>query len=311
MMLRVAARASLLLIAFQFALPVRCGAVLLNALVSGQSINGAAKLAGTLDLSGNGEAFNPLVGAVQPFSFTSPTSHKLVSTTASIPYSAVSGGNGSETTIEIDSTAVTDIHNFGVLGVLDEPFEFQGLTFTTNSGVALLKSIPVSINGDLEVLEFSQTGAAAFLPTGQGMGSFAIQGDFLLRAAGMHALIYDVIDFRLGSVDAVTPGILRGNYTVTGPTDRPIVQLQGSYSVPFSLSVALDFSYNGAAPIAISLSPSASIVATASLTGNYAFRMFTSPVPEPGSIVLLGIGLASTGALALHRRKQRIANASR
>lgn len=311
MLLRVAASTSLCLIAFQFALPLRSDAALVGAFIGGNSFYGTASLSGTLDLSGNGAAFNPIAGAVQPLSFTDPTSHQLVPTDSSIFYGASSVSSSNEITVDMTLSAITDIPDLNVTAFLNAPFEFNRLFVTTSSSITVLKNIPVDIVGKLQNVNFLQTGAATFHPISEGKGAFAIPGDFLLRASSMHAYIHEIIDFHLGTVDAVTPTVLQGRYSIEGSADHPELLLSGSYSVPFALSVAIDFSYNGAAPIAISLSPSASIVANASLTGNYAFRLFTSPVPEPGSIVLFGIGLASTGALALHRRKLRTANTSR
>jgi hypothetical protein len=147
-------------------------------------------------------------------------------------------------------------------------------------------------------IEQDATKLPTFLSDGPGTGTFAIPSvlhatqDFTHRIGG-----FEMPSFQS---EQATSFMLTGRYTVSGPPGNSTLELVGLQSVSLPLFYRSLTTDAGAVY---------SITSTFDLSGaalNFAlnYRLQVA-IPEPGSVLLLAIGLVSLAPLALRRLRQR------
>ncbi len=307
-----------------------------------QTFGGTVDLTGTLDGTGSGEAFNPLTKANESFSLTSPTSHALgidggPLTLATQPASAgyanfdINGGH---------ATGAVGL-NLNLLNGTTGDFSLLPINVTTSSGVSILKNVEIGLTGTLASLVFQQTGSASFSPTGAGTGSFEIVGNAAAALLNINATALGLVNIPVEPQYLTTPLTLSGTYTITGDDANPKIELDGAIGLGLPLNVASALTASLDSPLALSIDAALDLAATVSVslgfhleqsaiyvpptgsTGgdpgvppNFKFGslvsfdaagqpLFQPLVPEPGSAVLLLVGIAAAVPLAVRRLRNR------
>jgi hypothetical protein len=215
------------------------------------------------------------------------------------------------TTLNIVNGDLVGIENLHVQGMQDVtlPVAFDTLFINTNSTVALLKSISIDLSLELADLSFTQLGPAVMHPLGNGTGEFELTGYITLTYRNMTALVSGLLPIPLGETTVDSPLVYRGTYEVSGPANNTKVVLDAPGKIPFFLDIQdwdgspYPFSFEAAAPLALSLSASVKAELRGAIEGGFHLEQSGLIVPEPSSIGLLGLGLLALAACSMRRRK--------
>ncbi len=287
-----------------------------------QSFTGTGVGSGSLIADGTGAALvvKGKVAEVQPFVILPPVSHPVT-----VINDMTSSGGSSPITIATSPTSVrvavpvvpptdppTKVNvsvtrfdfqdgNISDIRELDlnisngkvVPFALSQVLVTTNSNNAILKSVPIDVVGNVSSLKFDQTGAAALVPTGIGTGSFSIPGALSLQLTGVKALIFELIGQDIDPQTLTAKINLTGTYKITGPRNDAKIELAGSaVGVPYMIAThsLLNLVF-GDELVPLTVQGTIDVVTTMNLDFVYKLSVSHVVVPEPGSIVLLAIGL--------------------
>ncbi|MBX9789441.1 MAG: PEP-CTERM sorting domain-containing protein [Pirellulales bacterium] len=215
----------------------------------------------------------------------------------------------SQTTLQANGQAVSDIQNLDldIFNGQTADFKLSQVVITSNSNNGILANIPIGVQGTLKELLFEQTGAATLTPTGAGTGTFSVDGVLSATATNLKALVYSVLPVGIGDQKLSQPFSLTGTYTIGGSPNDPNakISLDGnakfSYTLGTVASLATELTEEQFIPLTVSVLADVG----ASINFDIGFHLErVGVIPEPGSIVLLGLGLASVVPFVLHRRKQ-------
>jgi len=157
----------------------------------------------------------------------------------------------------------------------------------------------IDVSAVLKQLWTEQNGLATFVPTGQGTGTFAmpstIHGVLDAHIALNKANVFDLKDTKLNEDLLVT-----GNYTVdpiAGTPGLARVTLTGGTNLSLPLSLATAF----ATDLGIAaLTGTVSLLASINVGLSFQLQDVVI-VPEPGAVILLGVGLAAALPYLRHR----------
>ena len=268
-----------------------------------QNFDATIDLTGNLFANGSGSVVNTK-NKIEPFKFTAPLNHALglagglPITLSSDPITDPAG-----TTFDLpaaDQISKISALNLDLLNGTTADFALDTIIITTNSTVSLLKEISIDLSGTLSDLRFTQTGAA-ILTGGAGSGTFSVDGELSATVDNLLAVIFGLLQVPVGTQSISTPFTLSGSWTSTGPSNNVKVTLDSTMdlAVPLSLLTNLTTSITQV----LSLTISSTIDLAASLTINTALHLEQSGIviPEPGSMVLLGLGLLAFAPLVVRR----------
>ena len=287
-----------------------------------QSFTGNGFGGGNLIATGTGAALvvKGKISEVQPFIILPPTTHPLMvlddmtnqggtpglginTSPASIrvavpvvpPTNPPTTVNVSVTRFDFQDGQVSDIREFDVnfTNGVKVPFALSQVLVTTNSNNAILKSVPVDVVGDLSAIAFDQTGAATLASTGVGTGTFSISGDLSLQLSSVEALIFELIGQGISVPKISEQFNLTGTYHLTGPKSDAKIELVGDpLTVQFIISThsVLNLVF-GDDLVPLTVAGTIEVITTLQLDFSYRLSASHIVVPEPGSIVLLAIGL--------------------
>ena len=267
-----------------------------------QNFDATIDLTGNLFADGTGSVVNTKK-VIEPFKFTAPLNHPLslfggAVTTSSDPITDPAGTT-------FDLPAADDIDgisalNLDLLNGTTADFALDTIFLTTNSTVNLLKSISIDLSGTLTDLRFTQTGAAV-LAGGAGSGTFSVDGELSATIDNLLASIFGLLFVPIDPQSISAPFTLTGSWTSTGPSNNVKVTLDSAidFNIPLSLLTNLTTSITDV----LSLTISSTIDLAASLTIGTTLHLEQSGIviPEPGSMVLLGLGLLAFAPLAVRR----------
>jgi hypothetical protein len=282
-----------------------------------QSMTLSADVTGDVLLGGNGTVFNAVSKKLENFVFTPPLSHELeispdwrpitVGIRSERGFPGDPPGRGGFAEVSHVGTNLTLLDLTGVklrMNTFMIAVPIDTIVVTSNSNVSILKALTLDLNlNDTDVgFNFAQLGSAIVSGT-NGQGDFSLTGN-LQSLFHYDAIIGGIFPTPFMHGPDNVPAILDGSWTITQVGQKHKLALDGT------LQFLVGYSYSD---FSTSVSISDPLALTLSITGDLAFSfMFTAsvhleqtfPAPEPGSIVLLGIGLAAMAAVAIGRRKR-------
>jgi hypothetical protein len=214
----------------------------------------------------------------------------------------------SQTKLDANGNAVNDIQNLDldIFKGAKAEFGLSQVVITTNSNNATLKAISIDFQGALKDLLFEQTGGATLTPTGPGTGTFSVDGVLSATAGNLKAFVFGVIPVDIDDQTLDQPFSLTGTYTISGSPNDPNakISLDGttkfSYVLATIASLATELTEEDFVPLTVSAA--VNLAASINFEINYRLER-VGVIPEPGSIVLLGLGIASAVPFWLHRRR--------
>jgi len=307
-LLRTCAALSLVGLALAVAAPARAVTVPINFTGTEQNFDATVDLSGNLYAVGTGNVFNAVTKTFQPFVLTPPFNHPLSLAGGAITVSSdpitdplgtlfdIAGGN-------LVSTTDLDVD---FLNGQTVDFALDTLVLTTNSKVALLNVLlgQIDLSGTLSQLAFDQTGASIVLGGG-GSGTFAADGNLLATISNLQLVLGGLLIIPVADQPISLPGSLSGAWTVSGPANNTKVTLDGTLSI--NVPIALMSNLTTSITDILSLTISTTLDLAGSLTVNFNYHLEQSGlvVPEPSSIILLGLGLCAAMVPAVHRLRRR------
>lgn len=289
-----------------------------GALTTDSTVSTSIDLAGTLSATGSGFSksgtkVSPFVvtgvasdpGATPPGGASAPISLDsgvvVVNSTASSTAPNPAGADWTLTDPNLKT--LSDVQNLDVdlLTGATGSFAINTLHVYTNSVNFLLKDIDINLGGTLSAMSFTQTGAAALAPTGVGTGTYSIDGDISATVSGLLAsILFGAVEIPVDDQVISSPFALTGSYTVTAIPGGRHIALDGSVNLAVPVSVVTALVTSLATP---ALTISTTVDLLASITVAVGYHLETNVVPEPGSFILLGIGLAALVPVLRLRRK--------
>ncbi|WP_435018786.1 PEP-CTERM sorting domain-containing protein [Tundrisphaera sp. TA3] len=150
-------------------------------------------------------------------------------------------------------------------------------TFTPAGGSRFDFAIPSATQTGSVAQTFNVINVALPSATGAGGGTVTLSETFSIVGSG--------------STPGSLTGTLTGTFTVSGALS--------SFSGSFTNLVGTGFTVSGISYAA----PSAGSTIGSATSGNVSFIITPTAVPEPASVAMVGLGLASVGGLALRRRR--------
>jgi hypothetical protein len=240
--------------------------------------------------------------------------------------------------------------NLNLLNGTTSDFSLLPIDVTTSSKISILKNVEIGLTGTLASLVFQQTGDATFSPTGAGTGSFEIFGNAASALLNVNATALGIVNIPVDAQYLSTPLTLSGTYKITGDDANPKIELDGAVGLGLPLDIASALTAALDAPLALSIDAALDLAATVSVNLGFHLEqsaiyippsdpgtgqtggpptvpadfkfgsivtfdsagqpLFQPLVPEPGSAVLLLLGLVAAMPVAVRRlRKVRRASA--
>ncbi|MGD9645648.1 MAG: hypothetical protein AB7U73_08045 [Pirellulales bacterium] len=172
--------------------------------------------------------------------------------------------------------------------------------------------LAVKISGTVKELYLEQNMKLlpTFTPDGPAVGGIngTATGTFSIPMV-LHALLdakivvggFDVEELENEELDSEF--VVTGRYELSGPASNLKITLLGSDQLPFPLNFSTALELDGGAVYGITTT--VDLAASINLAYNFALTMMT-PIPEPGSIVLLAIGLMSVSPLLVRRLRRYV-----
>ena len=286
-----------------------------------QSTNGSLTLSGAINAKGGGTVFNSKSSKLEPFVFTPPLNHPVEFEGGPVPITTQPRSLGpgdfhykAPTQLTFTNGELTGATNFAVdvLNGTTLSLLSNELTLTTNSSVSILKSLAIQLSTDMDLLQFFQGpgGTAEFTPTGFGTGTFKIDGSGDSGTKNGVVVVAGVVQVPAAFISGVTSRTLSGTYKIAGPLGNAKVEFDGVFSDSFGLFIAESTAVTLAIddPLSLTISAAITLPLSLQLTLPFHFEATGLVIPEPGSVVLLGIGLAVALPLGYRpmRRKRRV-----
>ena len=234
--------------------------------------------------------------------------------------------------------------NLNLLNGTTSDFSLLPIDVTTSSKISILKNVEIGLTGTLASLVFQQTGNATFSPTGAGTGSFEILGNAASALLNVNATALGIVNIPVDAQYLSTPMTLSGIYKITGDDANPKIELDGAVGLGLPLDIASALTAAIDAPLALSIDAALDLAATVSVSLGFHLEqsaiyvptsdpgtgqtggpptvpadfkfgsivtfdsagqpLFQPLVPEPGSAVLLLLGIVAAMPLAARRLRR-------
>jgi hypothetical protein len=293
-LLRTCAALSLVGLVLAIAAPARAVTVPINFTGPVQDFNATATLSGNVFADGQGTLFG------SPFIFTAPLNHPL-SLVSPIAITSDPITDPPGTTFDMTSGDLVDLNDLDLdlLNGVTSNFAISPIILTTNNALVNgLLAQGIKISGTLTDLRFDQTGLATSIGGG-GTGTFSVSGDLSATIDNLIANVANVTTVPVGTQSISLPYVLTGSWTMSGPSNATKIELDGntSLSVPITAITQLATVVAGLAEITASLDLAASL----NIAFNYHLEQDGIIIPEPSSIILLGLGLCAALVPAVRR----------
>ncbi len=285
-------------LAFLTSSPAKAEIVPINFTGTEQNFSATTTLSGSAIADGSGATKN-IFNTISKFNFTPPLVHPLKLDPSPVIFNSDPKTDPLGTTADIDGLlyVINDFQdtNLDLLNGKTAPIAIDTITITTNSASSLLKSITVDITGTLSELRFVQTGAWSGIPLGGGTGTFTIPGDIIVSMTNVKASLIGLINIDIDDLGGTFSQNLTGTWSLTGPSFNTKLALDGGLTIEVPLSVQTALALSTGIPIllpGLTVSSTIDLLASLSIGINYHLEQSgIDVIPEPGSIVLLGIGL--------------------
>ncbi len=305
-LLRTCAALSLVGLALAVAAPARAVSVPIDFTGTEQNFDATIDLTGNLFADGSGAVVNTKA-KVEPFKFTAPFDHPLALYGGAVTLSSDPKTDPLGTAFDFSGVnQLVDMADLDVdfLNGQTSDFALDTIFITTNSTVSLLKSISIDVSGTLTGLRFDQTGAATVLG-GPGSGTFSVDGELSANIDNLLAVVFGLLQVPVGTQSITLPGSLTGTWTTT-PLGGPNTKIALDGVIDLNVPISLITNLTTAITDVLSLTISSTIDLQASLTVSVAYHLEDIvSIPEPSSIVLLGIGLCAALVPAARRLRRR------
>jgi len=281
-------------LAFLWSSPAKAVVVPINFTGTAQDFSATASLTGNVHADGSGATKN-IFNQISKFNFTAPLDHPLKLDPTPVVFGSDPKTDPLGTTFDLSALNLFDMQDtdLDLLNGKSATIAIDTITITTNSSSSLLKALTVDISGNLTQLSFVQTGAPTILGGG-GSGTFSLPGDISLTLTGANAKLAGLINVALPDIAGSFSQALTGTWTLTGPGNNLKISLDGSYSIDAPLSVVTALALSTGIPIllpGLTVSTTLDLAASLHLALSYHLEQTGLVVPEPGSVVLLGVGL--------------------
>jgi hypothetical protein len=265
----------------------------------------------TVDLTGNvfGDGSGAVVNTkakIEPFKFTPPLNHSLSLFGGAITTSSDPKTDPLGTVFDMNATTLLDMNDLDLdlLNGQTVDFALDTIFITTNSTVSLLKSISIDVSGTLTGLRFDQT-APAIVAGGPGSGTFAVGGDLTATVDNLLAVVFGLLQVPVGTQQVTLPFVLTGNWTQTGPTNNVKIELDGGLAADIPITLMTNLTTAITDVLSLTISSTIDLAASLTLAYNYYLEQSGIIIPEPSSIILLGLGLCAAMVPAVHRMRRR------
>jgi hypothetical protein len=185
-------------------------------------------------------------------------------------------------------------------------FALSQVKITSDSPNFFLAGITLDVQGTLKNLDFQQTGSAVLNPTGAGTGTFSIPGTLSAIAGDLKAIAFELLDIPVDDQEFSQDFSLSGTYHIIGNPNDPNAKivLEGNNNFAINLATITSLAFQDSELIPLTIS--AAVDLAASINFNVGFHLErVGVIPEPGSIVLLGLGVASVFPVLMHRRRKQ------
>ena len=294
--------------------PARAATVPISFDGTEQNFSATVDLTGNLHADGTGSAWFTPAQSFQPFKFTAPLNHPLyLYGPQPLKLNTDPKTDPLGTAIDVFYDSLADINDLDIdfLNGQTLDFSLDTISLTTNSKVSLVRAIfdNFDLSGTLSELRFDQTGID-FVTGGPGSGTFAVSGDVCATISNLGLTLGGLFYFPIEDQAVSLPTTLTGSWTRSGSGAwwSNKISLDGSLSIDVPLALISNLASDLASDLTdiatVTVSASFDLAASLTISFNYHLEDQLVLAPEPGSIVLLGIGLCAA-AVPLARRLRR------
>lgn len=264
-------------------------------------------LSGNLNAVGSGVAFSTKSGAYEPFLLTAPFDHPLSLFGPPLHLSTNPKTDPHGTTFDATPGSLIDMNGLDLDFLNGQTLDFalDTIKITTNSSDFLVNVLLnyLDLSGTLSQLRFDQTGAAAILGGG-GSGTFSVLGDLGATVDNLLVSWAGLLYFPVDPQNISLPGAFTGTWKLVGPAINLKVSLDGSLSIDVPLALISNLTTSITDILTLTISTTFDMAASLNVSFSYHLEDQLYFIPEPSSVVLLGIGLCAA-VVPLARRLRR------
>ena len=259
-----------------------------------QDFSATATLNGNFVATGSGATKN-IFNQISAFAFTPPLSHPLSLNPSPVLIATEPLTFPFGTIFELVGLDLLDMQKVNVdfLNGGKAPISLDTINITTNSSIGLLQNLSIDISGTLSNLTFTQTGTPTITGSG-GSGTFSVPGDIGLTLSDAQVNLLGFLPLPIPDISGSFSQALTGTWTLSGNNSNLKVALDGAYSIASPLALQTAFGFSAEVPIllpGLTISSTLDLAASLNLALSYHLEQTGLSVPEPGAVVLLGIGL--------------------